>query len=87
MVDLSARMSVVIQIHPDFWSNLYIRSICKGVGRSSALCISPTMSYLYKRRVRAKIKPSIHIWDGAAQSSLSKVNRAQNILRQLVADC
>ena len=78
---------------PDLRWNTYIRSSAKSAGkmvgsfyRSRKYLTPEAMLYLYKSQIRPQMEYCCHIWGGAAQTSLSCLDRVQNRLRNLVGD-
>ncbi len=54
--------------------------------RSRKYLTPEAMLYLYKSQIRPQMEYCCHIWGGAAQTSLSCLNRVQNRLQNLVGD-
>ena len=82
-----------LKITPDLKWNEYIGEVAKVAGKMvgslfrSRRYLSPaSILYLYKSQIRPKMEYCCHIWGGAAQTSLSCLDRVQRRLRYLVGD-
>ena len=82
-----------LKFTPDLRWNCYIRSVAKSAGkmvgsfyRSRKYLTPDAILYLFKSQIRPTMEYCCHIWGGAAQSSLSCLDRVQNRLRNLVGD-
>ena len=82
-----------LKFTPDLRWNTYIRSVAKATGkmvgsfyRSKKYLTPPAILYLYKSQIRPKMEYRCHLWGGAAQSTLTCLDRVQNRLRNLVGD-
>ena len=82
-----------LKITPDLKWNEYIREVAKVAGkmvgslfRSRKYLTPASMLYLYKSQIRPLMEYCCHIWGGAAQTSLSCLDRVQRRLRYLVGD-
>ena len=82
-----------LKLTPDLKWNDYITSIAKEAAkmvgnlyRLRKFLTPSSIAYLFKSQIRPRMEYCCHIWAGASESSLSKLDQVQRRLRWLIGD-